>query len=40
MIIVNGLQKCGFNLNHTTDSEYAAELNITKVECGQLKAGV
>jgi len=38
--VVSSLQKCGFSLNQTTDSEYAAEFSITKVECGQLKAGV
>jgi hypothetical protein len=27
-------------LNQTTDSDYAAELSITKEACGQLKAGV
>jgi hypothetical protein len=26
--------------NQTIDSEYAAERSATKVECGQLKAGV
>jgi hypothetical protein len=36
---VNCFQKCGFNLNQTSDGEDVRELSIAKSVWGKLKAG-
>jgi hypothetical protein len=38
--IVNCFQKCGFNLNQTSDGEDVTELRIAKNDWGKLKAGI
>jgi hypothetical protein len=38
--IVNCFQKCGYNLNQSSDNEDAAELSIAKDDWDELKTGV